>query len=139
MLRFLALLFPLFQTAPVATGDLHVIVKNIEGKGNVIVYLYDVSRADTFPEKPLRTRVVPVSAADVEVIFKDLPYGRYAVTVADDANGNGKLDFYFFGPPKERVLASRYAKGHFGPPKFDDAAFKLETKKFLLIMDFRLK
>ena len=38
-------------------------------------------------------------------------------------NSNGKLDTSFMGIPHEGVGASNNAKGHFGPPKFDAAAF----------------
>jgi len=39
-----------------------------------------------------------------------------------DENLHGRLD-RVMGMPKEGVGASRNARGHFGPPAFDDAAF----------------
>lgn len=50
--------------------------------------------------------------------------GTYAVSVFHDEDSNGKLDANFMGIPREGVGASNDAKGHFGPPKFDAAAFR---------------
>jgi len=118
------------------TADIHVTVKNPEGRGNVLVYLYDENSAEDFPKKPWKTIVVPVTGNEMEVVFENIPYGTYAVTVVDDANANGKLDFYFFGPPREKVLASLYAKGRFGPPDFEDAAFRVASPQVFVELDF---
>jgi len=55
--------------------------------------------------------------------FTGLAPGTYAVSVFHDENSNGRLDTNFMGIPREGVGASNNAKGHFGPPKFDAAAF----------------
>jgi uncharacterized protein (DUF2141 family) len=59
-----------------------------------------------------------------ECNFTGLRPGTYAISVFHDENSNGKLDTNFLGIPKEGVGASNDAKGHFGPPKFADAAFQ---------------
>jgi uncharacterized protein (DUF2141 family) len=56
--------------------------------------------------------------------FSGVASGTYAVSVFHDENSNGKLDTNFVGMPREGVGASNNARGHFGPPKFDDAAFR---------------
>ena len=56
--------------------------------------------------------------------FPGVAPGRYAVSVFHDENSNGKMDTNFMGIPREGVGASNNARGHFGPPKFDDAAFR---------------
>jgi len=141
MFRFPVILFVLFtwEVQAQQTGDIRVVIKNIQGKGNIIVQLYDAAHADDFPKHAVQTRILPVTGPEMETVFKNLSYGRYAVTVTDDANANGKLDFYFFGPPKEKVLASRYAKGHFGPPDFKDAAFDLNMPRKQIVIDFNHK
>ena len=55
--------------------------------------------------------------------FSGIAPGAYAVSVFHDENSNGKLDTKFMGIPREGVGASNNARGHFGPPKFDAAAF----------------
>jgi uncharacterized protein (DUF2141 family) len=57
--------------------------------------------------------------------FSGVAPGRYAVAVVHDENANGKLD-RIMGVPSEGVGTSRDARGHFGPPKFEDAAFQYE-------------
>lgn len=59
--------------------------------------------------------------------FSDLPFGEYAVAVMHDMNDNNKMDFHFYGAPKEGYGASNDASGTFGPPSFEEARFKLEN------------
>jgi uncharacterized protein (DUF2141 family) len=39
-------------------------------------------------------------------------------------NDNRKMDTKIFGIPREGEGASNDARGHFGPPRFEDAAFQ---------------
>lgn len=55
--------------------------------------------------------------------FPGVTPGTYAASAFHDGNSNGKLDTNLLGIPREGVGASNSAKGHFGPPKFDAAAF----------------
>ena len=64
-----------------------------------------------------------ISDGHASCIFDNAAPGKYAVSVFHDENSNGKMDTNFVGMPKEGVGASNNAKGHFGPPKFDAAAF----------------
>ncbi len=41
------------------------------------------------------------------------------------------MDFGFFFIPQEGYGASNDAKGNFGPPKFDDAGFMVNSESFL--------
>jgi hypothetical protein len=42
-----------------------------------------------------------------------------------DENSNGKqIGYKLYGHPRKGVTVSNSAKGHFGPPKFDAAAFR---------------
>ena len=43
-----------------------------------------------------------------------------------DENSSDKLETNFMGMPREGLGASNGAKGHFGPPKFDAAAFRFQ-------------
>jgi uncharacterized protein (DUF2141 family) len=49
-----------------------------------------------------------------------------------DENGNGRLDKNVLGVPTEGTAFSRDAKGHFGPPSFNDAAFSAGAGKTVL-------
>lgn len=61
--------------------------------------------------------------------FSGLTPGNYAVSVFHDENSNRKLDTNFIGIPGEDVGASNNARGHFGPPKFDSAAFQFSGNR----------
>lgn len=65
------------------------------------------------------------AAAKVVLVYRDLPPGRYAVSLFHDENGNGKLDTNVVGMPTERYGFSRDARGRMGPPSFADAAVEL--------------
>ena len=55
--------------------------------------------------------------------FSGIAPGTYAISVFHDENSNSKLDTKFMDILREGVGASNNAKGHFGPPEFDAAAF----------------
>ena len=63
------------------------------------------------------------AAADgqVTVVLKDLPEGPLALSVFQDANGNGRLDMNAMGMPVEPFGFSNDAVGNFGPPRFEQA------------------
>ena len=95
-----------------------------DDKGQVVCALY--SSSDGFPKdgKKAVARIDSgISNKHAVCEFSGITPGTYAVSVFHDENSNGKLDSNFLGIPREGVGASNGAKGHFGPPKFDAAAF----------------
>jgi hypothetical protein len=63
---------------------------------------------------------------EVQIVFTNLSYGRYGISLYHDENANGKMDKNLMGIPKEADGFSNNAKGFFGKPdfKFDRAAGK---------------
>jgi uncharacterized protein (DUF2141 family) len=55
--------------------------------------------------------------------FTGVPSGTYAVTVLDDSNTNGKMDFNFIGLPTKGYGFSNDAKATLTPPSFGAASF----------------
>jgi uncharacterized protein (DUF2141 family) len=93
-------------------------------KGRVLCALYSSSLG--FPknsDKAAARAKSDVSDRHAVCEFPGVSSGAYAISVFHDENSNGKLDTNFVGIPREGVGASNNAKGHFGPPKFDAAAF----------------
>jgi len=92
-------------------------------RGHVLCDLF--ASASAFPTKPEQA-LMRVQASIVNkrahCTFAGIEPGRYAISTIHDENQNGVLD-RIMGLPSEGVGASRDARGHFGPPKFDDAAF----------------
>ena len=91
----------------------------------------------TEPAKALLSVKVRPERAKATCVFTDVLAGRYAVAFWHDVNSDEKLATNWVGIPTEPVGASNNAKGQFGPPKFQDAAF--EYKLPLLKQNIRLK
>lgn len=104
---------------------IHVEVVGLHSdKGQVLCALY--SSRDGFPkqsEKALARATSGIAQKQAVCEFSGIAPGTYAISVFHDENSNGKLDTKFMGIPREGVGASNNAKGHFGPPKFEAAAF----------------
>jgi uncharacterized protein (DUF2141 family) len=91
-----------------------------------LVHFALFSNADGFPTdtaKALKTGRFPVSEIPLNITLKDLPYGRYAVTVFHDENSNGEFD-RAFGLPKEGFGFSDNPSVWKGAPKFQQADFE---------------
>ena len=98
-------------------------------KGAVLISLYN--SGENFPRDAAKYAVGKGKAAIVNgtatIIFKNQPYGKYAIAVLHDENNNLKMDTNFFGIPKEGYGFSNNARGTFGPPSYEKAAFNLNT------------
>lgn len=93
---------------------------------NKLVYLTVTAAADSFPSgEAVFKKTVRAEGDELEVSLPPLPPGAYAVTSFCDVNGNGQLDTNLVGKPTEPYGFSRNARGRFGPPDWDDAAFDL--------------
>jgi uncharacterized protein (DUF2141 family) len=132
-LLLVALLGPTVSGVPQSNGpptnSIHVEIDGLRNdKGKVVCSLY--SSANGFPKQADKA-VAHASAAITDKraaceFVGITPNAIYAVSVFHDENSNGKLDSNFMGIPREGVGASNGAKGHFGPPKFDAAAFRFQ-------------
>src|ERR1700756_2226619 len=118
---------PALPQAPLPQPNtIHVEVVGLHSdKGQVLCALY--SSRDGFPkqsEKALARVSSGIAQKQAVCEFSGIAPGTYAISVFHDENSNGKLDTKFMGIPREGVGASNNAKGHFGPPKFEVAAFQ---------------
>jgi uncharacterized protein (DUF2141 family) len=116
----------LAQAQPAQESLIHVEISGLRNdKGQVLCSLF--SSAVDFPkktEKAVAQFKSVISHGHAVCEFPGVASGRYAVSAFHDENSNGRLDTNFMGMPREGVGASNNAKGHFGPPKFDAAAFQ---------------
>jgi len=144
--KFIALVFSLFFAVslplladtppsvlitPVKSG---AIVVNITGlrkpDGMLGVSLYNSGKG--FPgkhEEAYANQVKKITGTTEKVIFENVPYGTYAVSVFHDENNNGKLDKNFIGIPKEGVGVSNNPKIGMGGPKYEPCKFLLEVRQ----------
>ncbi|MDE2562194.1 MAG: DUF2141 domain-containing protein [Sphingomonadales bacterium] len=92
-------------------------------KGNVLACLTGNPRG--FPDctgDPSARHLSVAATGDVVLVFRDVPPGRYAISLFHDENANGKLDKLMM-MPREGFGFSRNAPVRFGPPSFSAAAF----------------
>ena len=116
----------LAQAPPPQENQIHVEIVGLRNdKGQALCALFSSSR--DFPkktEKAVAHSTSVISNRHAVCEFPGVAPGTYAISVFHDENSNGKLDTNLMGIPREGVGASNDVKGHFGPPKFDAAAFR---------------
>jgi uncharacterized protein (DUF2141 family) len=104
----------------------HSVTVNVSGllnpDGEVVGYLYKEGQKLKLKGEHYRRVSVRAREGSVSLTFVNIPKGDYAILILHDEDKDGKLDMYFFGPPKEGVCASNNPKGH---PKFEEARFTL--------------
>jgi len=98
-------------------------LKNNTGMVKVGLYNSD----GTFLKSTYKSITCPIKNNGATVTFIDIPKGEYAVSIYQDENSNGKLDRNAIGIPSEDVACSNNAKGFMGPPKYEDAKFKINN------------
>jgi len=106
-----------------AAETLSLEVKTPARGGVVMVALYADGAAFDRLKGPLRTAR---AAPGARLTFEGLKPGRYAVMAFQDVNGDGRLNVWPIGLPKEPYGFSNGARGTFGPARWKDAAFDLK-------------
>ena len=79
--------------------------------------------------EPYRCVDIEMKDGRATATFSDLDPGEFAISAYRDKNNNGRLDTGFAGKPTEPYGFSNDAKGRFGPPKFEQARFRLDNSK----------
>ncbi|WP_420400138.1 DUF2141 domain-containing protein [Flagellimonas sp.] len=110
-----------------STATLKVQIQDIESdEGMLRVGLYD--SAQNWLEKTFKSKSSTIVNGKCEVVFEDVPYGEYAISVYHDENNNGKMDKYLGFYPKENYACSNQAPAKYGPPEWKDAKFTISQK-----------
>ncbi|TLU84347.1 MAG: DUF2141 domain-containing protein [Chlorobium sp.] len=150
MKTFLFLFTLFFLVAPVTQASEEIKIADTslsEHKGRIIVHVKELKKVEGllgvsiynskkgFPEEhelAYANRIKKITATEEDVVFENLPWGQYAVSIMHDENSNGKLDkksFIFFAIPKEGVGVSNNPKIGKGGPKYEDSVFTLNTSE----------
>ncbi|AAM72450.1 MAG TPA: DUF2141 domain-containing protein [Chlorobaculum sp.] len=138
------LLFSLFIAPSIvkadrsSTGKIEVLIDNVRSTDGIVdVALFSTKKG--FPDKSalaIEGRSIPAEKC-CKVIFENVPYGAYAISVLHDENGNGKMDKGLFGIPKEGFGTSNNPEIKMGPPSFSDSRFDLKSKEITLHIDMK--
>jgi uncharacterized protein (DUF2141 family) len=129
------LLFALFnQLLPAQnqpSGNIEIRITGLRStKGKISVNLFN--GREGFPDDPMKSfgwKTIKIIPDTVVIVFEDLPYGNYAISILHDENSNGKMEKNFFGIPKEGFAFSNNYKPRIMSPSFDDAMITLSKPK----------
>lgn len=131
--HFIIIVFVFFTTNFLIaqnTCTLEVVVTGLKNtEGQIMVSINE--GPDGWPESNfIEQRFIPIFRAPTfTIIFKDLPYGNYALGLLHDKDKNGEMTKNFLGMPKEGFAFSRDYNVVFRAPKYDEANFELNTPK----------
>lgn len=107
--------------------SIDIIIDNIQSNdGTLRIGLY--KSEESFLKKTYKSINVKAQKESVEVFFKDVEEGEYAISLYHDKDDNQKMNT-FFKIPTEPYGVSNNAKGRFGPPKWEDVKFEVSDNK----------
>ncbi|MGZ9114881.1 MAG: DUF2141 domain-containing protein [Brevundimonas sp.] len=115
----------LLAASPAAASDLTLSLSTQAPGGRIAIAVYRDAGSMRRGEGAVRTALIPRTGRITTTTLSGLAPGRYAVAVFHDTDGNGRLSTWPIGLPKEAYGFSRNARGRFGPPAFEAAAFDL--------------
>jgi len=118
--------------APAAVSEtLYVEVENIEvADGWIWIGVYDSPQAFLNKEKAVVVKGYEVSKTGrMRLQVPDLPFGKYALALFHDVNGNGLMDQNFLGIPTEPYAFSRKPRSRWRVPRFDEVQFSFWQKQ----------
>jgi len=108
-------------------------LKNSQGEVQFSLYNKDNTIPDKTLSKYYKMQRVPIIGTMAKTVFKDLPKGRYAVSIFHDENNNQRIDKGLF-LPKEGIGLSHYKTFNlFNLPNFKKASFLLDQNKEIRI------
>jgi uncharacterized protein (DUF2141 family) len=108
-----------------------VIIRDIKTpNGQILMGIYkdDVSFEKDLPYKKVQAFKTKISNGTLMVEVKLEP-GKYGISLMDDENFNGKMDYNFIGIPKEGFGFSNYYHSGLTKPKLKSFAFEVIENK----------
>lgn len=114
---------------PTGTSITVTISNAKNNKGTMLLGLHS---SETFMKgKGIQNISSEIKDNEVQVTFKNVPKGEYAILVLHDENNNNRMDFESTGMPKEDYGMSNNPMSY-GPPQFYDAKFNVVDKNLEL-------
>jgi len=108
-----------------------VTIKDIKTpKGQILMGIYkdDASFDKEIPYKKVQAFKTKISNGTLQVEVKLEP-GKYGISLMDDENFNGKMDYNFIGIPKEGFGFSNYYHTGLTKPKLNSFSFEVVENK----------
>lgn len=126
-----AFLFNFLSVSPAQneeqTGTITITFTNLEvGEGVLRSALYGKEGFLKRDGELYDSKQKPTSST-MTVVYKDIPYGTYAIASYQDKNEDAKLSANAIGIPKEAYGFSKPLKSKWRVPKFDEVSFVLDS------------
>lgn len=123
---------------PENTGTITVTLKNVEpNKGIMRVGLY-VKKGFLDRDAEIMGTNDPAGGGSSQVtVFKNVPYGRYAVGSYQDVNSDWVLNSTMIGIPTETYGFSKVPGSKWRKPRFEEVAFDLNQSNMHLTIELK--
>ncbi|MDR0605111.1 MAG: DUF2141 domain-containing protein [Bacteroidales bacterium] len=105
-------------------------IEKIQGQLRIGIF---TEKEEFAGENPVIGKVINISNKIETCVFDDLKEGKYAISVYQDLNKNGKLDKNFFGIPTEKYGFSNNPKSR-KVPEFKQCSFDFKKEEMLIII-----
>lgn len=127
-MKFTFLILILLIVNIVSSQNILLKVENLKpDSGQICVAVFD-SHNSFKKEKPVSSYYYKKTGSICQSIQLTLPTGTWGISVLDDINANGKIDYRITGLPKEGFgFAGYYHKGIF-KPSFEDFQFSVKNE-----------
>ena len=138
--KILFLKILLLLLLPVRSGNSQTVEVNITGirseNGQIVIGVFKDDESFQKEESFMEKRFVKsgISNREMRVQFS-LETGIYGLSLIDDENNNGKMEYNFLGIPKEGFGFSDYYHKGIKKPKFDSYKFSInkdQTKRITI-------
>lgn len=115
-------------SVPIAISVTIKDIKTPNGQILMGIYKDDVSFDKEMPYKKVQAFKTKISNGSLQIEVKLEP-GKYGISLMDDENFNGKMDYNFLGIPKEGFGFSNYYHTGLSKPKLNSFAFEVIENK----------
>ena len=132
MKKILFILIFLLYSINIFAEPLNVTIEISEvlpNQGKIIIAIFN-SKSDYKKNKPYKALTID-STSTTLLVDEILPSGEYVISMFQDKNGNGKLDTYIFGIPKEPIGITNYFKKGI-PGGFNKLKIQINEDKMII-------
>jgi len=114
---------------------LDIQIKNIRvGKGQLCVVVFADNEGFNAEKTVWETKCPKSMVVNGELHLKiQIQQGKYGLSVLDDENENGKMEYKLFGIPSEGFGFSNYYQKGIRKPTFDDFSFFVERNEIKIV------
>ncbi|WP_282048949.1 DUF2141 domain-containing protein [Maribacter aquivivus] len=125
---FVLLIISLMSTSLFAQHNLSLHIDGVASeKGNICFAVYNDEGSFLKFDKVYKSGSEKAVKGKTAFDITDLPEGDYAIAIFHDANGNKNLDTNMLGIPKEQIAFSKGKMKMFGPPKYKECVFTVNS------------